>query len=72
MDEPSDFVVVIHVKACESNPGIVWALNPGGNVVIVDVSGGGTNVWVEDVDDMEANEDIGVGSDVGTMGLHRS
>lgn len=72
MDEPSDFVVVIHVKACKSNPGIVWALNPGGNVVIVDVSGGGTNVWVEDAGDMEANEDIGVGSDVGTMGLHRS
>lgn len=72
MDEPSDLVVVIQVKASKPNPGIVWALNPGGNVVIVDVSGGGTNVWVDDTDDVEAEEGIGAGSDVGTVSLRRS
>lgn len=63
---------MIQVKACEPTPGIVWTLNPGGSVVIVDVSGAATDVWVDDVGDMEANDDIGAGSDVGTMGLHRS
>lgn len=64
MDEPSDRVVVIQVKACVSNPGIVEALNPDGNVVIVDVSGGGTNVWVDGADDIAAEEGMGGGGDV--------
>lgn len=41
VDELSSRVVVIQVKTFESNSERDWAPNPGGNVVMVEVSGGG-------------------------------
>ena len=41
MDDPSDRVGVIQVKAFVSYPAIVSALKSGGKVVMVDVSGDG-------------------------------
>lgn len=67
-------MVVTQAKAVESNPDSVWALKPGGMVVIVEVSEGG--VYVEpggwDVDKSGAGKDVASEVENKVVGLRRS